>query len=779
MARGIPVLCLATLLCVHASVALSADDPEWNGKPLTAWINEVKSSNVGVRLDALEAIGNLGTKAKQARAVVLDSLGDTDSNVRSVAAEIIKGVYKSDPEIVGLLVGLLGSKDELKRVGASTALCELGVAAKAALPSLLERMNDQNETSSVRLAAALAAKEMKPEDDVFTPMLLSLLNSADKHVRLQTVEVIGTLGEVAQKSAPRVIELLGDSDPEVKMSAMQSLGRISPDPHAAVPVLIAALQGIDGSMFAARGLGLMGTAARDAIPALISALEYQDDNTRAEAAVALGRIGVQTKDVLPALVRTLSDKSYEVRRSAVCALGELGPAAAPAVPALNKMSTREQASTVQYAIGQALPKIGPAAQAVIESERAATAEPAWQGRSLKQWTDLFRANENSSTIHPPDALTHFGEQGYEILGDAVEGDDEKLRDAARGVLSQPGPHAKLAATQLVRGLKCKDVVARRFTASAIGKLGRDGEDAVGMLVLALSDDDIPVRFHAADALGEIGPPARDAVHALIRCLRHEDRDLRRSALDALGGIGPGAKDAEPILIEMFRKPGNDDRCFIPLVLGKIGTADPLVMPTIIRALRDGDYNTRRFAAMGIAEMGAQASDAIPALVEIARNKREIPDVRTSAADALGKIGKAAAEAALPALSDAVKTEKDNGEFRAHSIKALAILDPQAAIILPTLESVLDDPTIVVQMQAIETLGNLGASAKHATSVLGDIVSNPQKYQEPAVRMVAVEAIAKIGPTKEGTDALNAALSDPDTTVQRLAKEALQKVRSGQ
>ncbi len=55
---------------------------------------------------------------------------------------------------------------------------------------------------------------------------------------------------------------------------------------------------------------------------------------RERAALALGLIGPAAKEAVPALIATLRDEDGLVRGYAAYALGEIGPAANEAVPAL-------------------------------------------------------------------------------------------------------------------------------------------------------------------------------------------------------------------------------------------------------------------------------------------------------------------------------------------------------------------------------------------------------------------------------------------------------------
>ena len=64
-------------------------------------------------------------------------------------------------------------------------------------------------------------------------------------------------------------------------------------------------------------------AAKDAVPALIQALQDQDSNVRNNAARALGSIGEGAVDAVPALIQLLKDQDEWVRINAAWALEEI------------------------------------------------------------------------------------------------------------------------------------------------------------------------------------------------------------------------------------------------------------------------------------------------------------------------------------------------------------------------------------------------------------------------------------------------------------------------
>ena len=78
----------------------------------------------------------------------------------------------------------------------------------------------------------------------------------------------------------------------------------------------------------------LSNIGEDAVPALIQALQDQDEWVRSRATLALGRIGGGAEDAVPALMQTLQDKDVYVRKYAASALGSIGEGAIDAVPAL-------------------------------------------------------------------------------------------------------------------------------------------------------------------------------------------------------------------------------------------------------------------------------------------------------------------------------------------------------------------------------------------------------------------------------------------------------------
>jgi HEAT repeat protein len=100
----------------------------------------------------------------------------------------------------------------------------------------------------------------------------------------------------------------------------------------------------------------MGAKAAPAVAALARALQDESPHVRKAAALALGDIGPAAHSALPALVHALQhDNEAGVRRRAAVALGDIG--AEEAIPALHE-ATKDADETVRRTAAAALAEIG-------------------------------------------------------------------------------------------------------------------------------------------------------------------------------------------------------------------------------------------------------------------------------------------------------------------------------------------------------------------------------------------------------------------------------------
>jgi len=164
-----------------------------NGKPLSQWIQQLRSENRGLQLRAARA------------------LTEAPENLR--------------PTIVPLLIPVLKSERENDRFVAAQVLGSYGPGARPAVPSLLPLLSDmQFERNRAAAAKALGQilKDAQPDEEVekVTQALTRKINEewdAYSDVRREAVYAIGMIGPAARSAIPKLTRALTDVDPVHKL----------------------------------------------------------------------------------------------------------------------------------------------------------------------------------------------------------------------------------------------------------------------------------------------------------------------------------------------------------------------------------------------------------------------------------------------------------------------------------------------------------------------------------------------------------------------------------
>jgi len=233
---------------------------------------------------------------------------------------------------------------------------------------------------------------------------------------------------------------------------------------------------------AVHSLGLIGTEARQAIPALERIMIKVPNEVRGEAARSLGRIG---KDSLPVLMSALRDGEPSVQFAAMTGLGEVGEDAAAAIQLMLPFLEHPDGNTRLLA-GYNLERIGPAALfAVIELQAS--------GDEKKRQA----------------VIEYFGRQVISTRSPGVV-----LRELASG----PSPEM------------------RRRAFESLGKLRPATAFNVRLLIAGLKDSVPQTRLAAVRGLGNIGSRAAIALPELHNLLNDSDPTLRGDVEGAINSI---------------------------------------------------------------------------------------------------------------------------------------------------------------------------------------------------------------------------------------------------
>jgi HEAT repeat protein len=305
------------------------------------------------------------------------------------------------------------------------------------------------------------------------------------------------------------------------------------------------------------------TTTDDPLPDLMRSLRGHAPTDRLRAAKDLGRLGWLARDALPALVTALDDGDAKVREAVAHAVGQMGP---DAVPALSGMLVHPDKYVRRHAVW-ALGKLGPLARPVLRDLCAG-----------------LRDADPRTASGAAQALGNMGTDGAEAvpaLAEAMRGTNIVLCRLAAKALSQIGPPALAT---LIAHLQHSDPFVRGESAMAIGWMGAVARSAVPFLaqivrgprsslsrtpapsrtldfdtgeLLAAPDSgavtppqplppppegmtsEEACRVAAAQALGRIGPPAVSALPDLHEAVRCSPEALRQAAQQAIRQIQGG------------------------------------------------------------------------------------------------------------------------------------------------------------------------------------------------------------------------------------------------
>jgi len=370
---------------------------------------------------------------------------------------------------------------------------------------------------------------------------------------------------------------------------------------------------------ALEGLAAQGDAARPAAADLVSALQDEEAEVRAGAALILGQLAAEPETALPALAARLGDEAETQRGPlglvAAFSLGNYGAAALPHIlPAL----ASESPATCRGGLA-AIDRLG---------KQAASTVP--------QVIAILQRNDPQTRIFAINALRAIGPEAQPAIPDLIKqlsSDDFHTQYWACRALGAIGPAASPAASELIRCLQTGVTSVRRNAAAALGNIGPGvGPAAANALVKALSDPLQPVKQNAVIALGQLKPLGSPAVPVIETMLQEPAKFIPRApAAKTLWQLDPQSKTpVEALLRDLVE---DDEPWLAAHVFGEIQVSEDAVA-RLGELLDSANVWTRQYAAVALLEIGVQTSRATATLEELARSDNE--ETRETAAASLEK-----------------------------------------------------------------------------------------------------------------------------------------------
>jgi len=352
--RQFLILCFCLVL---PAVVFSQDktvqqEAAWRNKTVRQWAEQLADQDVRSRWYATYALGQIGPGATEAVGALMRILENRHGHeyVRGSAAWALGRILErrkaeggrrngeegrgkspiSPPpsafvtEAVAVLIEALESKHMSVRRNAPEALGNIAQAATAAVPGLVQVLDDEDPT--VGASAAMALWKIDRHRKAI-PALLRMLRQDGGHAAYEAAVALGRLyeppcpqgGPEADSVVPALVASFRRADADVHRAAARSLGQIGPP---AVPALREALADPDPEVrrSAVEALGRIGGAA---VPVLIEALKNEAPSARRAAARALERLDPVAKAAEAALIEATSDRDPQVRQAAARALGKI------------------------------------------------------------------------------------------------------------------------------------------------------------------------------------------------------------------------------------------------------------------------------------------------------------------------------------------------------------------------------------------------------------------------------------------------------------------------
>jgi 3-methyladenine DNA glycosylase AlkD len=187
-------------------------------------ISSLEDPDPVVRKESAQALGCIGKEATTAIPALTQTLGDEKKWVRIAAAWALGRI---GPEAIPSLTQALENQDANIRAAAAWGLGYIGSEANESIPVLIQALGDEDETVCQAAAWALGGI-----GSAAVPTLIQVLEDKDLDADLRKYAAIalGQAGTEAEEAIPNLILALEDENEEVRTGAKIALWYITGHP---------------------------------------------------------------------------------------------------------------------------------------------------------------------------------------------------------------------------------------------------------------------------------------------------------------------------------------------------------------------------------------------------------------------------------------------------------------------------------------------------------------------------------------------------------------------
>jgi len=207
-------------------------DLVYQGKRLSAWLDEAWHRDAGVDAEAEHAVRQIGP---QAIPYLLKLATTKDSAFKSKVSGLLPQRW----------FGNYISRSGHNHFSAAFGFAALGLAAKSAVPVLINLLDDKDE--DIRKTAARALGSIGAEAQDAIPSLITHLSDPSQDVRVSSAEALGNIPPKSVQEVPALLKVLSQppTEPDVLFLILNRLGRFQGQARAAVPVILPYLHNQD------------------------------------------------------------------------------------------------------------------------------------------------------------------------------------------------------------------------------------------------------------------------------------------------------------------------------------------------------------------------------------------------------------------------------------------------------------------------------------------------------------------------------------------------------
>jgi HEAT repeat protein len=351
--RGLMVA-LVILVAGQGATGRDDDEPTFFDKKLSYWLKQLQEGkDARARRGGLLAVEQIGhaRSRKVVPALVKAMREDKDEKVRAAAARAVgRAVAKAfeqaradkkdelprfDDARDALASTLRTEKADPVREAAAAALGDIGPDARGAVGALAVALKDRH-AATVRAAASALRRMGKDAKEAQAELQAVVGNSKeDLDARTEAAVALGLIDADVAQALPVMRKVVGDAkaDTKLRKAVAEALGKWGKDAGDASAtlglVLVTKTTPVELRTAAVTALSQFGAEAKEAIPALIRAVDDNDNVVRCLAMQTLGQLGRELGDhrekAVKAILKGTEASNIEVAVSAVETLGGLAP----------------------------------------------------------------------------------------------------------------------------------------------------------------------------------------------------------------------------------------------------------------------------------------------------------------------------------------------------------------------------------------------------------------------------------------------------------------------